>query len=257
MASSEITEELTSGQRTTQNLSIETPLRTQEEAKEDFLRINIPLTPSPRRVLFSPCASPGFIPNNESPGSSSSRNRPTLKKSLIPKLSFKFKNTASEIEKAAFLALEGSSTVSSKKPFLSRTLSRIKLKGRKTSSLPVSPVPRSNPASVHGGKGYPAMASVSILATLATCYIGCLCKTIFLPLVCSKNKMWNTCLIGYSLCLAHFTGERTAVTNSSFAICSCIYRRRYFCWWQVSNFSDDTTIERENFLGNICSISNW
>ncbi|KAI5395570.1 uncharacterized protein LOC127098662 isoform X2 [Lathyrus oleraceus] len=159
MASSEITEELTSGQRTTQNLSIETPLRTQEEAKEDFLRINIPLTPSPRRVLFSPCASPGFIPNNESPGSSSSRNRPTLKKSLIPKLSFKFKNTASEIEKAAFLALEGSSTVSSKKPFLSRTLSRIKLKGRKTSSLPVSPVPRSNPASVHGGKGYPAMAS--------------------------------------------------------------------------------------------------
>ncbi|CAK8571575.1 unnamed protein product [Lathyrus sativus] len=159
MASSEITEELTSGQRTMRNLSVETPLRTQEEAKEDFLRINIPLTPSPRRVLFSPCASPGFISNNESPGSSSSRNRPTLKKSLIPKLSFKFKNTASEIEKAAFLALEGSSTVSSKKPFLSKTLSRIKLKGMKTSSLPVSPVPRSNPASVHGGKGYPAMAS--------------------------------------------------------------------------------------------------
>ncbi|XP_058746968.1 uncharacterized protein LOC131619938 isoform X2 [Vicia villosa] len=159
MASSEITEELTSGQRPTQNLSIETPKTTQQEAKEDFLRINIPLTPSPRRVIFSPCTSPGFIPNSDPPDPSSSTNRPTLKKSLIPKLSFKFKNTTSEIEKAAFLALEGSSTVSSKKPFLSRTLSRIKLKGRKTSSLPASPVLRSNPASVHGGKAYPAMAS--------------------------------------------------------------------------------------------------
>ncbi|CAI8602632.1 unnamed protein product [Vicia faba] len=162
MASSEITEELTSGQRTAQNLSIETPKTTQEEAKEDFLRINIPLTPSPRRVIFSPCASPGFLPNSDSPDASSSKNRSTLKKSLIPKLSFKFKNTTSEIEKAAFLALEGSSTVSSKKPFLSRTLSRIKLKGSKTSSLPVSPVPRSNPASVHGGKAYPAMASEKV-----------------------------------------------------------------------------------------------
>ncbi|XP_004497493.1 uncharacterized protein [Cicer arietinum] len=160
-ASSEITEELPSGQqRTKQNLSIETPKKIQEEAKEDFLRINIPLTltPSPRRVIFSPCTSPVFIETNESPGPSSSKNRSTLK-ALIPKLSFKFKNTTSEIEKAAFLALEGSSNVPQKKPFLSRTLSRIKPRGRKTSSLPVSPVPHSNPVSVHGEKAYPAMAN--------------------------------------------------------------------------------------------------
>lgn len=161
VASSEITEELPSGQqRTRQNLGIETQIKTHEETKEDFLRINIPLTPSPRRVIFSPCTSPGyFVETNDSPSPSSSKNRSTLKKTFIPKLSFKFKNTTSEIEKAAFLALEGSSTLPSKKPFLSRTLSRMKLRGRKTSSLPVSPVPRSNPVYVHGGKGFPAMGS--------------------------------------------------------------------------------------------------
>ncbi|GAU49134.1 hypothetical protein TSUD_406990 [Trifolium subterraneum] len=122
----------------------------------------MPLTPSPRRVVFSPCTSPSFfIPSNESPGPSpsSSKTRSTLKKTLIPKLSFKFKNTTSEIEKAAFLALEGSSAVPQKKPFLSRTLSRMKSRGRKTSSLPVSPVPRSTPGSVHGGKAFPTMVS--------------------------------------------------------------------------------------------------
>ncbi|CAJ2656674.1 uncharacterized protein LOC123922782 isoform X3 [Trifolium pratense] len=163
MTSFEITEEVPSEQqRTRQNLTLETPKKTHEEAKEDFLRINIPLTPSPRKVIFSPCTSPGyFIPTNESPGPSpsSSKTRSTLKKTLIPKLSFKFKNTTSEIEKAAFLALGGSSAVPQKKPFLSRTLSRMKSRGRKTSSLPVSPVPRSTPVSVHGGKAFPTMAS--------------------------------------------------------------------------------------------------
>lgn len=167
MASYEITEELASGQhRTRQNLILETPTRTQEEAREDFLRINMPLTPSPRRVMFSPCPSPGFNRSNESPGPFSSKNRPTIK-TLLPKLSFKFRNTTSEIEKAAFLALEGSVTVAPKKPFLSRTLSRMKSRGRKTSSLPVSPISHSNPASVHGGKAYPSMASVSSFATFA------------------------------------------------------------------------------------------
>lgn len=150
--SSEITEELPSGQpRTRQNLVLETLIVTQEEAREDFLRINMPLTPSPRRVMFSPSSSPGFIRSSESPGPSPTKYRSTIK-TLIPKLSFKFRNTTAEIEKAAFLALEGSVTVTPKKPFLSRTLSRMKTRGRKTSSLPVSPIAHSNPASVHGGK---------------------------------------------------------------------------------------------------------
>lgn len=164
---SEITEELPSGQHgTRQNIILETPTRTQEEAREDFLRINMPPTPipspSPRRVIFTPCGtpSPGFAKSNESPGPSSSKSRSTIK-TLLPKLSFKFRNTNSEIEKAAFLALEGSATVTAKKPFLSRTLSRIKSNGKKTSSLPVTPIAHSNPGSVHGGNmafAYPAIA---------------------------------------------------------------------------------------------------
>ncbi|KAJ1398471.1 Zinc finger, RING-CH-type [Sesbania bispinosa] len=164
---SEITEELPSGQHgTRKNIILETPTRTQEEAREDFLRINMPPTPtpspSPRRVIFTPCGtpSPGFAKSNESPGPSSSKSRSTIK-TLLPKLSFKFRNTNSEIEKAAFLALEGSATVTAKKPFLSRTLSRIKSNGKKTSSLPVTPIAHSNPGSVHGGNmafAYPTIA---------------------------------------------------------------------------------------------------
>ncbi|XP_027365023.1 uncharacterized protein LOC113872039 isoform X2 [Abrus precatorius] len=151
LASSEITEELPSGQHgTRKNLTLEILGITQEETREDFVRINMPLTPPPRRVIFSPCPSPSFPRSKESPGPSTSKNRPTIK-TFLPKLSFKFRNTNSEIEKAAFLALEGSVTVAPKKPLLSRTLSLITPRGKKTSSLPVTPIAHSNPESVHGG----------------------------------------------------------------------------------------------------------
>ncbi|KAK7279359.1 hypothetical protein RJT34_24408 [Clitoria ternatea] len=145
----EITEELSGGQHgTRQNLVVEIPAITQE-AREDYVRINMPLTPPPRRVIFSPCPSPGFPRSKESPGPSSSKR--SAIKTILPKLSFKFRNTSSEIEKAAFLALEGSSIMAPKKPLLSRTLSFITPRGRKTSSLPVTPIAHSNPESVHGG----------------------------------------------------------------------------------------------------------
>lgn len=167
-------------------------------------------TPSPRRVIFSPCPSPVFTKSNESPGPSTSKNKSTIK-TLLPKLSFKFRNTNSEIEKAAFLALEGSAaTVAPKKPFLSRTLSRMKSRGWKTSSLPVSPVAHSNPVSIHGGKAYPAMAIVSSLATFALCFIViiifCYLTTIELvKIFILKNKNclhWNVskCNHGMFLC---------------------------------------------------------
>jgi len=38
------------------------------------------------------------------------------------------------------------------------------------------------------------------------------------------------------------TGERTAITNSSFPVCSFLYRRRYSCRWHVSYISNHATI---------------
>ncbi|KAK7267658.1 hypothetical protein RIF29_20336 [Crotalaria pallida] len=162
LKSSEITEELASEQHETRgNLILEIPTRTLEEAGEEYYRINMPPTPPTRRVNFSPCPSPGFSSrSNESPGPSSSRSRSTIK-TFLPKLSFKFRNTSSEIEKAAFLALQGSSSVAPKKPRISRTLSLTKMitPARKiASSLPVTPIAHSNPESTHGGN----IASVSI-----------------------------------------------------------------------------------------------
>ncbi|CAJ1968504.1 unnamed protein product [Sphenostylis stenocarpa] len=150
-ASSEITEELPGDRHgTRQNLIVDIPPISHEDPKEDYVRINMPLTPPPRKVIFSPCPSPVFPRSKESPGPSTSKNRSNIK-TFLPKLSFKFRNTSLEIEKAAFLALEGSATVAPKKPFLSRTLSLVTPRGKKTSSLPVTPIAHSNPGSVHGG----------------------------------------------------------------------------------------------------------
>ncbi|KAL9318902.1 hypothetical protein ACSQ67_015419 [Phaseolus vulgaris] len=150
-ASSEIIEEFPRDQHgTRQNFIVDIPAISQEELKEDYVRINMPLTPPPRRVVFSPCPSPVYPRSKESPGPSSSKNRSNIK-TFLPKLSFKFRNTSLEIEKAAFLALGGSATVAPKKPFLSRTLSLVTPRGNKTSSLPVTPIAHSNPGSVHGG----------------------------------------------------------------------------------------------------------
>lgn len=83
---------------------------------------------------------------------SSSRGKSSIK-SLIPKLSFKFKSRTSEIEKAAILALGGSPSDMRGKGKMSRNLSFTKLfapRMKRTSSLPVSPIGHSNPESMHG-----------------------------------------------------------------------------------------------------------
>lgn len=129
--------------------------------------IQMPATPTltPKRVIFSPNPSPSFIRMNDSPDPSTSKSRSTIR-NLLPKLSFKYRSTTSDIEKAAILALGGSSAGIEKKPFLSRTLSFTKVfnpRANITSSLPVTPISHSNPESTHGGYAYnPSSYAVSI-----------------------------------------------------------------------------------------------
>lgn len=136
-----------------QIMSVEIPTTTIEGSTEDFIRINMPPTPSqtPKRVNFSPRHSPILYRFNDSP-SPLSRGKSSIK-NLLPKLSFKFRNTNSELEKAAILALGGSPVGSQQKP-IQRTMSLTKLfapKMKRTSSLPVTPIEHSNPESMHGG----------------------------------------------------------------------------------------------------------
>ncbi|KAI3799502.1 hypothetical protein L1987_34801 [Smallanthus sonchifolius] len=140
-----------------QHLILEIPERTFDTTTKDDLRINTPLTPqqTPKRVNFSPMPSPTYIyPKcNESLSSPSSTRGKSSIKSLIPRLSFKFKNRNSEIEKAAILALGGSPSEIRGRAKMSGTLSFTKLfapRTKRTASLPVTPIAHSNPESVHG-----------------------------------------------------------------------------------------------------------
>lgn len=108
--------------------------------------------PTPKRVNFSPLPSPNRVKVNGSPGPSSSKGKSAMK-NLLPRLSFKFRNTNSEIEKAAMLAL-GASPEMRGKTSIARTFSLTKIftpKMKRTSSLPASPIFHSNPESAHGG----------------------------------------------------------------------------------------------------------
>lgn len=136
-----------------QDLVLDIPSRTIEDAEEGFVRIDMPLTPTTsRRVNFSPMPSPPFGKMNDFPGPFSSKNKTTFK-SLLPKLSFKYRNTTLDIEKAAILALGSSFAETREKPRITRASSFTKLftpKMKKTSSFPVTPVSHSNPESTHG-----------------------------------------------------------------------------------------------------------
>ncbi|XP_022767365.1 uncharacterized protein LOC111311854 isoform X2 [Durio zibethinus] len=155
--STEIIEETPLGQHRRQDdLVLEIPPSTLEDAREDFVRIDMAITPSttPKRVNFSPMSSPIFSRFDESPANSSAKSKSSLK-SLLPKLSFKYRNTNLEIEKAAILALGGSSADIQEKPRIPRTFSVSKLftpRMKNTSSLPGTPIAHSNPESMHGGQ---------------------------------------------------------------------------------------------------------
>lgn len=150
----EIMEEKPDSQRRVkQDLIFEMPSRTIEDAREDFVTIQMPHTPSatPKRVNFSPIPSPAYLASNE-PVDPLSKSKSGIR-SLFPRLSFKYRNSTSDIEKAAILAIGGSSGSIKKRPPMSRTLSFTKLfspRIKNTSSLPVTPI-HSNPESMHGG----------------------------------------------------------------------------------------------------------
>ncbi|KAJ9540233.1 hypothetical protein OSB04_026739 [Centaurea solstitialis] len=152
---SEITEITTSDQHSKpQHLVLDIPERTFDNFAKDDVRINMSSTPqqTPKRVNFSPLRSPAYAYARFNEPSSPSRGISSIK-SLIPKLSFKFRNRNAEIEKAAIIALGGSPSEMRRNTKMSRTLSLTKLfasRTKRTSSLPVTPIAHSNPESMHG-----------------------------------------------------------------------------------------------------------
>lgn len=152
----EITEEIPIGNyRGPQNLILEIPLKSSQCSPEDSVKINTLPTPSPttRRVNFSPNHGPSILRLNRSPTSNLPQEKSTFK-NLLPKLSFKFKNSSSDIEKAAILALGSPSSVRGNRARFTRTFSLTKFftqKANTASSLPATPILHSNPGSTHGG----------------------------------------------------------------------------------------------------------
>uniref|UniRef100_A0A2N9FCA9 RING-CH-type domain-containing protein n=1 Tax=Fagus sylvatica TaxID=28930 RepID=A0A2N9FCA9_FAGSY len=186
--STEIIEEMAPGpHQSPQYLVFEKPSIIIEDAGEDYVRINMPQTPSPtpKRVNFSPLPSPNWKAN-WSPGPSSSKNKLTLK-SLLPKLSFKRQSTTPDIEKAAIIALGGSPTVIWEKRPFSRTLSLTKLftpKMNRASSLPGTPLAHSNPESMHGGNMLSPSSYVDIDAAVSCCKHAFVFSTLSTLLAC-------------------------------------------------------------------------
>lgn len=161
--SSEIVEELQLCELQRKQLPLEVPERTIDGQTEDFVRIDMSTSPvqTPKRVIFSPSPSPNHARLNESPSPSLPWAKSSIK-SLLPKLSFKFRNKTTDIEKSAMLAL-GVSPLPQDKPSIFRTLSVKRIfnsKMNRTSSLPVTPIEHSNPESTHGDYGDATFYSV-------------------------------------------------------------------------------------------------
>ncbi|KAL9235871.1 hypothetical protein vseg_010603 [Gypsophila vaccaria] len=155
--SADITEELQQQQHRrpdTQNLALEIPSTCAQCSLDESVKINILAvsSPVPKRVNFSPMHSPGVGSSNKPSTSTMLKNKSSFK-TLLPKLSFKFKNASSDIEKAAILALQSPSSVRTGRPQMTRNFSISRLftsRGNKASSLPVTPIAHSNPGSTHG-----------------------------------------------------------------------------------------------------------
>ncbi|XP_043701828.1 uncharacterized protein LOC122652211 isoform X2 [Telopea speciosissima] len=138
-----------------QNLFLEIPSRTLEISSRDFVRINMPPTPSPTPTRVNLPRTPSLISSriNESPGPSSSRGK-SSRRGFLPRVSFKYRSSTTDIEKTGAITLGTPSTGPREKPFISRSLSLTKLltpRMKRTSSLPVTPIANSNPESASGG----------------------------------------------------------------------------------------------------------
>ncbi|XP_038705835.1 uncharacterized protein LOC120001531 isoform X1 [Tripterygium wilfordii] len=138
------------------NLVLEIPSRELEDSSHNTVVIKMPPTPSPtpRKVNFflTPSSADAKAASG-SPGPSSARGKSSLK-SLLPKLSFKYRNSTSDVERATNPTQDASSTATREKPSVSRSLSITKIftpRMKRTASLPVTPLAHSNPGSAHGG----------------------------------------------------------------------------------------------------------
>ncbi|PSR86602.1 E3 ubiquitin-protein ligase MARCH10 [Actinidia chinensis var. chinensis] len=154
--SSDIAEEPQHGKHwRRQNLVLEIPSRKLEVSPQEFVQIKMPQTPTPtsKKVNFLVTPSPLDVRMSGSPGSST-RGKSSLK-NLLPKLSFKYRNSQSEAERVTNLAVEASSPTPQEKPSMSRSwsLSKIftpRMKRTSSLSLPVTPIEHSNPESIVG-----------------------------------------------------------------------------------------------------------
>ncbi|OVA18089.1 zinc finger protein [Macleaya cordata] len=136
-----------------QNLFPETPSRNLEDSSPDFLIINMsPTSPTATGVNYIPTLSPASARIDGSLGSSSSKGISSIK-SLLPRLSFKYRNSTSELEKAAITAVGASPSRLQEKSSVSRSFSFTKIfttRINRTASLPVTPIVHSNPESLRG-----------------------------------------------------------------------------------------------------------
>ncbi|CAA2953284.1 Ubiquitin-- ligase [Olea europaea subsp. europaea] len=124
-----------------------------EGSREDSVTINMPPSPipTPKGVNFSPLPSPSHVKVHGSPDLTLSKGKSTMR-NFLPKLSFKFRNTNSEIEKASMLVLEGS-PARQEKTSIPRTFSltnMFKPKMTRTSSSPATLVLHSNQDPAYG-----------------------------------------------------------------------------------------------------------
>lgn len=153
-----ITEETTHvPPRKRQNLLLEIPSRTPEECSQDIVAIKMPQTPSPtptpKKVNFLVTSRSVDAPTNNSPGPSSASKGKSSIRSILPKLSFRYR-TPTDIEKATTATPDGSSSGLREKPSISRSLSLSKIftpRIKRTSSLPVEEIGHSTTESAHGG----------------------------------------------------------------------------------------------------------
>ncbi|KAK6936037.1 Zinc finger, RING-CH-type [Dillenia turbinata] len=146
-------------------LFLEIPSRTLEGSFQGSVSIKMPPTPTPtpKKVNFLLTPSPTDAGVSESVGTTTSRAKSSVK-SLLPKLSFKYRTTNSDVEKAANRAEEASSLMLRQKPLISRSLSLTKLftpRGKTAASLPPTPSMHSNPESLRGGAGGSVGSSLS------------------------------------------------------------------------------------------------
>ena len=139
-----------------QNLFLEIPSRSiiQPSSSENFVLIKMPQTPTPtpKKVNFNltPCPSEVRSPISRTKSS---------KKSLLPKLSFKNRNSVSDTEKAVVNTIPTTpSTLPQEKPSMSRSWSFTKIftpRSKRPLSLPVTPVGHSDPGLVSGSLSGP------------------------------------------------------------------------------------------------------